>query len=123
MSEAKIDQIFRLVEWLAMPFVYGVLIILFLFLLVKPFFSYLFDPKRVALQYSLGKQQQSNDSLQKLNAIVDAEELIVDPDDDIPDILSDEERIAKLSSSDPERAGQLVKQWLHTDPDEKQEDR
>ena len=115
MNEQTIDQLVRIVDWLAMPLVYFILLILFLLLFVKPFFAYLFDPKRVSLQYSLEKKQKNNEALQKLNEIVDADDLTVDPDEDIPDILTDEERIARLSASDPERAGQLVKQWLHAD--------
>jgi len=117
MTQAPNNQLAGLLELLAMPMVYLVLLGLFFFFIVKPLFAYLFDPKRVSVQHAVDKKQQSNIALQKLNEIVDGEELIVDPEQDIPNILTDEERIAKLSASDPERAGQLVKQWLHAEPE------
>ena len=123
MSENTLEQIINLLAWLAMPLVYFLLLILFLLLFVRPFFAYLFDPKRMALQYSLGEKQKNNEAMQKLNEIVEADDLIVDPNEDIPDILTDEERIAKLSAADPERAGQLVKQWLHADVSSASEDK
>jgi len=118
MTQATINQLASLLELLAMPMVYLALLGLVFFFIVKPLFAYLFDPKRVSVQHAVEKKQQSNIALQKLNEIVDGDDLIVDPEQDIPNILTDEERIAKLSASDPERAGQLVKQWLHVEPEE-----
>ena len=120
MSDATINQIIKVIEWLAMPLVYFILLLLFLFVFVKPFFAYLFDPKRVHLSNALDKQQKSTFSQQRLNELVEGDDLIIDPEhDDIPDILTDEEKIARLSQADPERAGQLIKQWLNHDPDQK----
>ena len=115
MSENITNQIIRLIEWLVPPFTYGILLFLFFFLFVRPFFAYIFDPERIKLKKMVDEKKMSTDAAKKLNEIVDYEDLTIDPDEDIPDFISDDQTIAKLASSDPEKGGNLVKQWLHSD--------
>jgi flagellar biosynthesis/type III secretory pathway M-ring protein FliF/YscJ len=115
MSEDIIFQIVRIIEWLAVPVLYGVLLFLFFFLFVRPFFSYIFDPKRIAMKKIIDEHKTRTESATKLNELVEFEDLTIGPDEDIPDFLTDQKKIAKLATSDPEKGGNLVKQWLHSD--------
>ncbi len=115
MSGNIINQIIRLLEWLVVPLLYGVLLFLFFFLFVRPFFAFIFDPQRIAMKKIVDEKKIRTDAALELNEIVDFEDLTIDPDEDIPDFMTDDKKIAKLASSDPEKGGNLVKQWLHSD--------
>lgn len=115
MSENIINQIIRVMEWLVVPLLYAVLLFLFFFLFVRPFFSFIFDPERIAMKKIIDEKRMRTDAAMELNEIVDFEDLTINPDEDIPDFMTDDKKIAKLASSDPEKGGNLVKQWLHSD--------
>ena len=115
MSENFIAQIIRVVEWLAVPLLYVVLLFLFFFLFVRPFFAFIFDPDRIATKKIVDEKRMRTDAAIELNEVVDFEDLTIDPDDEIPDFMTDDQKLAKLASSDPEKGGDLVKQWLHSD--------
>ncbi len=115
MSENITNQIIRLIEWLAAPLVYGILLFLFFFLFVRPFFAYIFDPERLARKKLVDEKKMRAEAGLELNEIVDFEDLTIDPEGEISDFMTDDKKIAKLASSDPEKGGNLVKQWLHSD--------
>ncbi|PLX50136.1 MAG: hypothetical protein C0613_04915 [Desulfobulbaceae bacterium] len=115
MSEDSLNLIVDLIEWLAAPLMYGVLLLLFFLFFVRPFFSYIFDPHRIAAQKSLEEKKRRADAALQFNEIVDLDDLTIDPDKDIPDIITDDKKIEKLVSSDPDKGKDLVKQWLHSE--------
>ena len=115
MSGNITNLIISLIEWLAAPLMYGVLLFLFFFLFVRPFFAFIFDPDRLAMKKIIDEKKMRADAGIELNEFVDFEDLTIDPNDDLPDFITDDKKIAKLASSDPDKGGRLVKQWLHSD--------
>ncbi len=115
MSGNITNQIIPLIEWLAAPLMYGLLLFLFFFLFVRPFFAFIFDPDRLAVKKIVDEKRMRADAGIELNEILDFEDLTIDPAEDIPDFMTDDKKIAKLASSDPDKGGNLVKQWLHSD--------
>ncbi len=115
MSANIISQISRLIDWLVVPFLYAVLLFLFFFLFVRPFFAFIFDPQRIAMKKIVDEKKMRTDAALELNELVDFEDLTIDPEEDIPDFMTDDKKIAKLASSNPDKGGDLVKQWLHSD--------
>lgn len=115
MSENIINQIIRILDWLAVPFLYAILLFLFFFLFVRPFFAFIFDPKRIAMKKIIDEKKMRTDAAIELNEIVDYEDLTIDPEEEIPDFMTDDQKIAKLAASNPDRGGDLIKKWLHSD--------
>jgi flagellar biosynthesis/type III secretory pathway M-ring protein FliF/YscJ len=115
MSDDVIGMITELVEWLAMPMVYVLLGLIFFILIVKPFFLYVFDPDRVASHNAATKTTSINDASKELNELLESDDLTIEPDKNIPDILTDDQKIAKLAASSPAKGQALVKQWLNSD--------
>lgn len=115
MSENIINQTISIIQWLVIPLLYGILLFLFFFLFVRPFFAFIFDPERIAMKKIVDEKKMRTDAAIELNEIVDFEDLTIDPDDDVPDFMTDDKKIAKLAASDPDKGGNLVKQWLHSD--------
>ncbi|RJX29623.1 MAG: hypothetical protein C4531_10310 [Desulfurivibrio sp.] len=114
----KFDTIARIAEWLALPLTYLILLVLFLFFMVRPFFSYLFNWNRIHALKTLQEAQQKKEEAQRAaaareeQAAAEEDESFVPP----PPDRGDERRIMnKLAESDPEKAGDLVKQWLRKD--------
>lgn len=109
-----VDTIAAIIQWAALPLTYLALLLLFLIFVVRPFFAYLFNPERFKTMRLLEearkhqekhKQEPQEDMLEE-----DAGEEL------LPDNMQDrKKKIAKLAESDPEKAGQLVKQWLKKD--------
>jgi flagellar biosynthesis/type III secretory pathway M-ring protein FliF/YscJ len=114
-----------MIEWLAMPLVYTVLVLIFFIFIVKPFFLYVFDPDRVASHSAAKETTSINDASKELNELLDKDELTLAEDEDLPGILTDDQKIVKLAASSPEKGQALVKQWLSSDqksaPDAKSE--
>lgn len=125
MSNDILLTVSSMIEWLAMPLVYTVLVLIFFIFIVKPFFLYVFDPDRVASHSAAKETTSINDASKELNELLDKDDLTLDEDEDIPDILTDDQKIAKLAASSPEKGQALVKQWLNSDqksvPDAKSE--
>ena len=115
MSDDVILMVTELIEWLAMPLVYVLLGLIFFVLIVKPFFSYVFDPDRVASHNAATKTVSINDASKELNELLDNNDLVIEPTMHIPDILTDDQKIAKLAESSPSKGHALVKQWLNSD--------
>ena len=91
-------------DLIAMPFTIGIVIILLLFFVVRPFFALLFSKDRLdALDVTEKKQRE----LEQNNNIEITEEPVTKKK-----IITDQEKISKLAESNPERAGDLVKEWL-----------
>lgn len=94
----------------------AVIIIIFMFL-VKPFFNYLIinrqieQRKKVNLEIHEAKkaaQKKYDDDENVVNAVTDYEKKSIFK-------TKDQETISKLAESNPDKAGELVKKWLHTD--------
>lgn len=115
MSDDVLETMTKMVEWLAMPLVYTILGVIFFLFIVKPFFSYVFDPDRVASHNAAKETTSINDVSKEFNEILDSEDLTLSPGEDIPDILTDDQKIAKLAASSPSKGQALVRQWLHAD--------
>ena len=115
MSDDIVVMITKIVEWLAMPMVYMIVGVVFFVLIVKPFFSYVFDPDRVASHNAAQETTSMNDASKEFNEILDGDDLTVTPGEDIPDILTDDQKIAKLAASSPDKGQALVKKWLNSD--------
>ncbi len=115
MSEEIVTLIIELFVWLALPIVYGIMGFIFFFLIVKPFFSYVFDPERVATHNAAEETTSINEASKEFDDLIDSDDLTVAPDEDIPDILTDDQKIAKLAASNPKKGQELVKQWLNSE--------
>ncbi len=115
MSDDVIEMLTRMIEWLGMPMVYGVLGLIFFIFIVRPFFLYVFDLDRVASHTAATETTSINDASKEFDALLDRDELTLDEDEDIPDILTDDQKIAKLAASSPDKGQALVKQWLNSD--------
>ena len=112
----KFDTIVRFAEWLAMPLVYFVLLMLFLFFVVRPFFSYLFSWNRINAIKTLQEIEQEKEAQEE------AEAALAEPEEDDdsfvpppPGSQEEQQMMSKLAKSNPEKAGTLVKQWLQKD--------
>lgn len=113
----KFEEIARISEWLALPFVYFILLILFLFFVVRPFFSYLFNWDRINAVRSLREARKEMKMAQQTDAAPDdlgaaADDQPVEP---LPGNRDEQQLMSRLAGSDPEKAGGLVKQWLRKD--------
>ncbi len=110
----NLDQIIKIAEWLALPVTYIILTLLFFIFVVRPFFAYLFNYER----FKHAKEAKSvKKKTKEYERILD--EVFDDGDDTValgPQSeekgLSDTEKMGKLAESDPDKAGDLVKQWL-----------
>lgn len=115
MSDDVIVMLTKTIEWLAMPLVYALLGLIFFFFIVKPFFSYVFDPDRVASHLAAKETTSINDASKEFDELLDNDDLTLTEDEDIPDILTDDQKIAKLAASSPDKGQALVKKWLNSD--------
>ncbi len=118
MSNDVVVMITKIIEWLAMPLVYVVLGIIFFLLIVKPFFSYIFDPDRINSHNAAEEKNSMLEASMELDELID-DDLLLEPDEDIPNILTDDQKIAKLAASSPSKGQALVKQWLNSDQKQK----
>jgi len=115
----KFETIARVAEWLALPLVYFILLVLFLFFVVRPFFSYLFNWNRINALRTLQKAREKMAMTEQPDTAA-LDEQGEAGDDESAEFLhpgnSDEQQLmSRLAESDPEKAGSLVKQWLRKD--------
>lgn len=106
-----VDRIAGIIQWAALPLTYLALLLLFLIFVVRPFFAYLFNPERFKTMRRLDEAQK----LQEKRRQEPEEDMFVeDVREELPpdNMQGQKNKIAKLAESDPEKAGQLVKQWL-----------
>ncbi len=115
MSDDMLIMILKMIEWLALPVVYALIGFIFFFLIVKPFFSYVFDPERIASHKAAEETRSMSEAAKEFDDLIDGDDLTVSPDTDIPDILTDDQKIAKLAASDPKKGEELVKKWLNSE--------
>lgn len=93
----------ELAEWLAMPVITLLIVLLVILFVVKPFFKLL-----AAKQVESHKLAVTTDRLgHPIAAAAGEEELSLSPRG-----LTDQERIYRLAQSDPDRAADLVRRWL-----------
>lgn len=108
------DRLARLVDWLALPTACFILLLLFLFFVVRPFFAYLFNLDRIKALKKLRAAQKKSE--EEAAATVDNEEAaeefqFANP----PGIREDLQQMGKMAGSDPDKAGALIKEWLKKD--------
>jgi len=114
----KYETIARFAEWLALPLACFILLILFLFFVVRPFFSYLFNWDRINALKILQEAEKKTEIDRKSDAAgpeqggAEDDEAAGSP---LPDRRDEQQLMSKLAKSDPEKAGSLVKQWLRKD--------
>ncbi len=114
-----LETIARFADWLAFPLVYFILLLLFLFFVVRPFFSYLFDWNRIHVLGVLRKRERELQEAKETDfslGLKQPEEVGVVP----PPLSQTKDRryvMSKLAAGDPEKAGNLVKRWLRKDLD------
>jgi flagellar biosynthesis/type III secretory pathway M-ring protein FliF/YscJ len=107
------DRFIRLVDWLALPVACLILLVLFLFFVVRPFFAYLFDPDRVAALKKIRTAQQKRE--ETAVAAATGEEAEVEFQFKSPPLREDLQQMSRMAESDPDKAGTLVKEWLKQD--------
>ena len=108
------DRLARLVDWLALPTACFILLLLFLFFVVRPFFAYLFNPDRIkALKKVRAAQKKTEEAVA---ATVDNEDAGEEVQFANPSGLREDlQQMSKMADSNPDRAGALIKQWLKKD--------
>lgn len=97
-EETVMDQWRGLIEHLAKPLMYLLVVVVLLLFVVRPFFRMMSDKQ-------LEKQRMA---ILSEKGIVEEEEDLTLPEK----ALTDRERIYRLAQSDPNRAADLVKRWL-----------
>ncbi len=110
-----LDEIIVLAENLAMPVTIVLVLFFFLFFVVRPFFAQLFSKERLD---ALAKAEERRRQLE-LKRKIGGEGPPVKQDETTPEAkteaTTEQDKIARLAESNPERAGDLVKQWLKRD--------
>lgn len=108
------NTIIEIVDWLALPVTYLILTILFFLFVVRPFFAYLFSLDKIKIEKvaDAKKKTEAIDKYLKEGFDDDGDETVPVNKDIAIAALSDSEKMSKLAESDPEKAGDLVKQWL-----------
>ena len=108
------DRLAHLIDWLALPAACFILLLLFLFFVVRPFFAYLFNPDRIkALKKVRAAQIKREEAAAATveNEAAEEEFQFTNP----PGIREDLQQMSKMADSNPDRAGALIKQWLKKD--------
>jgi flagellar M-ring protein FliF len=106
------DTIVEIAEWLAMPITYLFLAFLFLLFVVRPFFAYLFSHDRIKNEKTIEEAKRKMD---EIDQTLDGDDTVPFDSDFSRGNLSDADKMGKLAQSDPEKAGDLVKEWLKKD--------
>ncbi len=117
-----LDNIYDIVEWLAVPLIYFIIIAFLLLFVVRPFFAHLFDPQRIRAARAareLAEKEKERGIEEKDNESTTADNSAEDDGLDVSlrrkqsgGIRKDQQTIGEIADSDPEKAGELVKQWL-----------
>lgn len=94
----------------------SVIVIIFLFL-VKPFFNYLIINRQIEQRKKVNFEIHEAKIASRKKYDEDENVINAAVDHDKKSILKtkDQEAISKLADSNPDKAGELVKKWLHTD--------
>ncbi|MCJ7601537.1 MAG: hypothetical protein MUO63_08555 [Desulfobulbaceae bacterium] len=113
----KLERITQIAEWLVSPLSYFILLVLFLFFVVRPFFPYLFNWDRIIAIRTLQKAQKEMQMSQQADAVRDEQGEAGDDQapESVPGNRDEQQLMSRLAESDPEKAGSLVKQWLRKD--------
>lgn len=109
------NKIIEIAEWLALPVTYLILTLLFFLFVVRPFFAYLFSLERIKSEKALAEAKRKKEliDMQVKEGFTEEEgDETVPFNNDATGGLSDSEKMGRLAESDPEKAGDLVKQWL-----------
>lgn len=113
----KFEEIARIAEWLALPLVYFILLVLFLFFVVRPFFAHIFNADRINALRTLQEAGKEMEMAQQTDTARDEQGAAGDdqPAEPAPGNRDEQQLMSRLAESDPEKAGSLVKQWLRKD--------
>ncbi|MFH1217350.1 MAG: hypothetical protein V1706_12685 [Pseudomonadota bacterium] len=109
------DKLAKIVELLALPLTVFFLLVFFFLFVVRPFFAFLFDGKRMDALADLREAQKklegrNDNSENNGDQGFSAEERLAQDG-----IRTDQQKISKIAESDPQKAGELIKQWLKKD--------
>ena len=104
-----LDILIDLADRYAMTTTIVLVVILFLLFVIRPFFALLFSRERLAARRALKEAEED----------VENKDVADEKQEDFSEtVISQEavqEKISKLAESEPERADDLVKQWLKED--------
>lgn len=123
MNMDTLVEIVDMVDWLILPLTYFILLVLFIFFVVRPFFAHLFDSNRLK---AIKAQKEAKLAAQKEKENEEAANKGEDKwktpsmysqDDNSQSLKAQQEEISKLAETDPEKAGELVRQWIQKDKD------
>ena len=104
-----LDILIDLADRYAMTATIILVAILFLFFVIRPFFALLFSRERLEARRALKEAEKEAET----KKVTDEKQ-----EEFTKSVVSQEavrEKISKLAESEPERAGDLVKQWLKED--------
>ncbi len=101
-----LDILIDLADRYAMTATIVLVVILFLFFVIRPFFALLFSRERLAARRALKAAEEDMENKDE------ADEKQEDSSETVISRGEVQEKISKLAESEPERAGDLVKQWL-----------
>ncbi len=101
-----LDILIDLADRYAMTATIVLVVILFLFFVIRPFFALLFSRERLAARRALKAVKEDMENKDE------ADENQEDSSETVVSRGEVQEKISKLAESEPERAGELVKQWL-----------
>ena len=118
-----IDTLIALTEVMALPLTIAVVVFLFLFCVVRPYFNMLAEKKRLEALAAVEKARLKAKKRKRERSAPTAErpglteEAVTfdEPDPADPSAVTAQEKISRLAESNPERAGDLVKEWLKSD--------
>jgi len=104
-----LDILIDLADRYAMTTTIVIVVILFLLFVIRPFFALLFSRERLAARRALKEAEED----MKNKDVADEKK-----EDSSKNVIAQgavQEKISKLAESEPERAGDLVKQWIKED--------
>ncbi len=133
------DQLLRLLEPLLRLMIYGTMVCIVFAFLVRPLFQYLLLNKEIEAKKRLAAEARALEEAR--NKAMDSTDDDIDDIDDLTDIADDpvigsagaapqdaamdtasqtaapgkQEMLSRLAESDPEKAGQLVKNWVNAE--------
>jgi flagellar biosynthesis/type III secretory pathway M-ring protein FliF/YscJ len=118
-----LDTLIALTDVMAIPLTIGIVVFLFLFCVVRPYFNLLAEKKKLealaAIEKARKMRQEKIDNKISSRGIKakNSAEMTMSEKENSPDssAMATREKISKLAESNPERAGDLVKEWLKND--------
>ncbi len=121
--DSLLDTLIVMTDAVAMPITIGVVVFLFLFFVVRPYLNLLAKKKKTDALAAVEKARRKRE-LHDYPEILPEQDKSEKSEQSIrmdeqphpnPSAMAAQEKISKLAESNPERAGDLVKEWLKND--------